>query len=1189
MILSAVVVTLSFAASGVTVSADSYTNSLVETALREKTFYHFNTAYNEVMKLTDEYTKNMLLGKLDSISGTVWRPDIGKLYALLVDMVDTKSGRIYDSIQTDIAAADIPEVDKWYLLGEVTSWGRKLVWTEDYGKGVSAIIGAWTKMDAPSISNGETVVDEIKNNYSKFYLKEELKKIKNKFNNVSPSPVFNNSGNILNYGFVTEDNGWIYYGNPVNGGKLSKTKADSKQVFKINDDEALFINVMDGWIYYLNYSDYNYIYKVKVDGTNRTRLSWASAVSLYASNGWLYYQDRSNDYKLYRMNSDGTNVVELTKDSTAFVNITGEHIYYSNFSNMGEIIRINSEGKGRAVLNNDTSMHMNVSGDWIFYQNEADKALYKIKTSGRERTLLSNNYGTELNAVGNWVYYVNKNDNDLLYRTSIDGASEEKLTDFPVFKIITAGGRLFFFDGEDNSYLLSMKEDKTGLRWFGVDSVIKEIKNVDISIFRGEPYSLPEGVIGDMSDGTQLYLPVTWKSNEVDTNRVGAYNYRGLVPNYNKDVNLNLYIVERDTTNSNIANFSNVVEKDGYIYYRNYVDGGLYKIKTDGTGRMKLSDHSPIRINIIGDWVYYFVDNERGALYKVKKDGSEETKVLEGPMEDINMIGEFIFYRNREDSEKLYKIRIDGTGKTKISDDYATNINISGEWIYYTDSRAVNEIYRIKQDGTYKEKIGSERAAFMVVEGDKIYYINMNDSRKLYVINPDGTSKKKLQDTTMKYFNIVAGRIYYTPDSGTAGLYSIAMGGGDLKTLTTDRLSDIYDYSGRLTIIGDWIYYTNISEFNKLYRIKTDGSQREEFGYDTMVNNLLEADYYLVSGDKLTLPTTVMGIMSDGTRRDVPVKWINAAPDTSKIGVYSYEGTVPNYSGKAKLTLNVVKELPIGNSGGNLGSYGTVAKSGDWIYYSNYQGFYKVKTDGTMKTKLSNRHAAHINVVGDWIYFKEGINGGGMYMYRMKTDGSNEMKLSLSYDNIHWLQVVGNWIYYIGDGAYLGKMRTDGTNRTGISTDYIPPHEGKIIINGEWIYYLNGFDNGCLYKIKLDGTGKTKLDDEMFTNYITASGDWIYYSNYNGFYKMKNDGTSKVKLANSVGYPNVVGDWIYYASENKYKKMKLDGTAVTALGAYENGFISIFDDWIYYADYTGSGEYLYRIKTDGTSKEVLGK
>lgn len=135
--------------------------------------------------MTDGNEKNELLKKLVGIIDVVYSDGIIEIYKEMQQMVNTKSGKIYDNIQITISNATIAAVDKQYLLEEVTGWSKKLVWTEDYSKGVSSIVEAWTKHDAESISKAESIINNIQNQYNKDYLLEELTKIKAKYSNTT--------------------------------------------------------------------------------------------------------------------------------------------------------------------------------------------------------------------------------------------------------------------------------------------------------------------------------------------------------------------------------------------------------------------------------------------------------------------------------------------------------------------------------------------------------------------------------------------------------------------------------------------------------------------------------------------------------------------------------------------------------------------------------------------------------------------------------------------------------------------------------------------------------------------------------------------------------------------------------------------------------------------------------------------
>lgn len=183
-ILSAFILTIGFIVAPMPAEAASNTaNTLLQEALKEKTFYHYNMAYYEINKLSNETEKTALLGKLSTIGTEVWTKDIKAINARIDEMVKTASGKTYDELEAQINKSDLHYLDRHYLLGELTSWGRQLVWTPDYKVGVQSIIDAWTNMNYTNIEKAQAEIDKVANQYSKNYLLIELDSIRNSYYN----------------------------------------------------------------------------------------------------------------------------------------------------------------------------------------------------------------------------------------------------------------------------------------------------------------------------------------------------------------------------------------------------------------------------------------------------------------------------------------------------------------------------------------------------------------------------------------------------------------------------------------------------------------------------------------------------------------------------------------------------------------------------------------------------------------------------------------------------------------------------------------------------------------------------------------------------------------------------------------------------------------------------------------------
>jgi len=203
------------------------------------------------------------------------------------------------------------------------------------------------------------------------------------------------------------------------------------------------------------------------------------------------------------------------------------------------------------------------------------------------------------------------------------------------------------------------------------------------------------------------------------------------------------------------------------------------------------------------------------------------------------------------------------------------------------------------------------------------------------------------------------------------------------------------DNPRNINVIGDWIYYQNIED-HTIYKIKTNGTERQQISQDKNYHGLVAAGEWLY--------------YSNGS-------------DDSKLYKMKTDG-----SGSKKLS--------------NYGAF-DIYVAGEWIYYNNLQGIYKVKTDGTGNTKLCGDGGNTMNVIADWIYY---VNRDDSKIYKIKTDGTGRTKLS---DNKYeYVNVSGGWVYCTGkDGLY--RIKTDGTGRQRLKSGNI----GATFLTKDWIYF----------------------------------------------------------------------------------------------------------------------------------------
>ena len=191
---------------------------------------------------------------------------------------------------------------------------------------------------------------------------------------------------------------------------------------------------------------------------------------------------------------------------------------------------------------------------------------------------------------------------------------------------------------------------------------------------------------------------------------------------------------------------------------------------------------------------------------------------------------------------------------------------------------------------------------------------------------------------------------------------------------------------------------------------------------------------------------------------------------------------------------------------------------------------------------MTNSGAAHINVSGDWIFYcKDAVYG----LYKIKTDGSSDTQVSNSI--ITQAYVVNDYIYYIkdSDGGKIYRMKNDGTKDTPLTDVRV----NSFVISGDMIYYVSAYDN-MLYRIEQGKTNGTRLSISDKIKEFNISGDWVYYSNRldnNKLYKCKTDGSGRIKMSDiSSGNINIAGNTVFYkdinSKELKFYRIKPDGT-----------------------------------------------
>ena len=295
-----------------------------------------------------------------------------------------------------------------------------------------------------------------------------------------------------------------------------------------------------------------------------------------------------------------------------------------------------------------------------------------------------------------------------------------------------------------------------------------------------------------------------------------------------------------------------------------------------------------------------------------------------------------------------------------------------------------------------------------------------------------------------------------------------------------------------VAVQGDWVYYIDSvgTHITGIFKSRHDGSGTVE------LNRLMEKGFWVQYN---------LNVYDD---------WIYF----SAVNMNTNPSTVPLMRMRTDGT--DLEELFVGVSGDNHIHHVSIVD--DWIYfYVGSRGLLKSRLDGSDLTLVSDKlYMQYINVVGGWIYYYDEEESG---IFKIRTDGTEKTKL-LEYVNwydiyghdiiMHGINVIGGWVYFASnEDNMFHRMRTDGSGRqryeNPLATIPWQPGESVIlsmIVSDGYIYYYTK----CFYKSDFaDRTIRVipanfediqasprVLGNVSLTTYhltINFDGNWFYY------------------------------------------------------------------------------------------------
>lgn len=211
---------------------------------------------------------------------------------------------------------------------------------------------------------------------------------------IDPGEAHKNNSNVSSIGFVIEAEDRIVMSllystfsysedAPLPEQGIISTDKNGKDVKILTREYGSSLAYGNGWLYFANVFDQGKLYKVKLDGSEKQLVSDIKADNLICDGDWLYYHN-SIEYTIERLNvNSGNTEVLAEKVYVTDINISGDRLYFINGNEVRTVYSMKKDGGNlRETAKIGNGYNLIVNGGYMYYLENGN--IYRIKINSKK-------------------------------------------------------------------------------------------------------------------------------------------------------------------------------------------------------------------------------------------------------------------------------------------------------------------------------------------------------------------------------------------------------------------------------------------------------------------------------------------------------------------------------------------------------------------------------------------------------------------------------------------------------------------------------------------------------------------------------------------------------------------------------------------------------------------------------------